>query len=207
VWDEVRDSLDVGTTVAPRPVEGTSATLLHYAEAAIAAAPRGRFTVVTHSVGGVVGAEVARLVPDRVSGFLAVTAAIPRAGQSFTSAMPLPNRWVLAAAMRLAGTRPPDKVIRRGLGDGLPDDIVDRVVAEFTTESRGLYLNKAATPSWPARRGYVATTRDRELPLSLQERFAQQLDANWMDKIDAGHLPMVQNPKSLADSIHQFLEA
>lgn len=150
-------------------------------------------------------AEVARLAPERVRGFVAVAAAIAGRGQSFTSAMPIPNRWVLATAMRVAGTRPPDKVIRRGLGDGLPAEAVERVVAGFTTESRGLYTDRTAAHAWPARRGYVATTRDRQFPSSLQGRFAQRLDPTWEDRIATGHLPMVEDPAALARSIERFL--
>lgn len=166
VWEEVRDLLDVGTRVASRPSEGTSATLAQYAEAAIQSAPHGQFTVVAHSVGGMVAAEVARLAPDRVSGVLAVTATIAGLGQSFTSARPIPQRWLLATAMRVAGTRPPEKVIRRGLGEGLADGAVQRIVAEFVTESRRLYTDPTSASSWPGRRGYIVTTRDREIPPS-----------------------------------------
>src|SRR3712207_5167808 len=92
VWDDVRAALDVPSAVAGRPATGASASLVDYAQAAIAAAPPGEFTVVAHSVGGVVGAEVARLVPERVAGFLALSAAIPGPLGSFVSAMPRPNR-------------------------------------------------------------------------------------------------------------------
>lgn len=203
-WDEVRAVLGIRSTVVPRPA-GPSATLLDYAEAAIAAAPEGEFTVVAHSVGGVVGAEVVRLAPGRVQGFLAVAAAIPEAGESFVSAMPAPQRWALGAAMRLAGTRPPDRVIRRGLADGLPEHVVERVVADFTTESRGLYLDRVGARAWPARRGYVTTSRDRELSPALQRRFSRRLDPTWEEELASGHLPMVQSPDTLAAAIQRFL--
>jgi pimeloyl-ACP methyl ester carboxylesterase len=207
VWDAVRQNLSVATAVAPRPAASASASLLEYAEAAVAAAPPGHFAVVAHSVGGVVVTEVLRLVPERVSAFLGLSAAIPSPGGSFVSAMPLPNRWFLGSALRLGGTRPPESAIRRGLADGLDEETVSRIVADFTPESRGLYLDKTSSHAWEGRRGYITTSRDRELPAPLQERFARRLGAEWRDELPAGHVPMLHCPAQTADSIRRFVEA
>lgn len=205
IWDEVRDQLTADSRVAPRPSGHSDASLLAYAEAAVEAAPPGRFAIVAHSSGGVIGAEIARLAPSRVTAFLAISAVIPPAGGSFVSAMPIPNRWVLAAATRLVGTRPPAKAIRRGLGDGLPDEVTQRIVTEFTPESAGLYLDRTGHHVWAGRRGFLLTTQDKELPPGLQRRFARQLGADWFEEIATGHLPMLQDPKATADAIDRFL--
>lgn len=205
VWDGVRHHLTSASTVAPRPSGHSDAALLAYAEAAVAAAPTGPFAIVAHSSGGVVGTRVARLVPERVSGFLAIAAVIPPPGGSFISAMPAPNRWLLSAAIRLAGTRPPAKAIRLGLCGGLTQDVADRIVADFTPESARLYLDKADNRPWTGRRGYLLTAQDRELPLNLQRRFAHRLGADWVDQIATGHLPMLQDPAGTAAAVHAFL--
>src|SRR4051794_29106790 len=74
IWDDVRQLLDGShhVRVAARPPCVAGAGLRDYAEAAIGSAPAGRFAVVAHSSGGVIGAEITRLVPERVSAFLAV---------------------------------------------------------------------------------------------------------------------------------------
>ena len=209
IWDETRQILDErhAVRVAAQPARVAKASLRDYAEAAIDSAPAGRFAVIAHSAGGVVGAEIARLAPERVSGFLAVTAVIPKPGGSFISAMPAPNRWVLDVAMRFAGTRPPDSAIRRRLAHGLHDQVTDRIIADFTPESPGLYRDKTTHRSWSGWRGYVLTTRDRELPIALQQRCAQRLGPAWQDDLDTGHRPMIENPQALAGSITRFLES
>ena len=207
VWDEVRHELGAESSVAPRPVEHSSASLVDYAEAALAAAPPGRFAVVAHSSGGVVATEVARLAPHRVSRFLAVAAVVPENGGSFVSAVPIPKRWVLTALMRLGGTRPPASAIRRGLGDGLSRDVVDRVIGEFTPESSRLYLDRTGEHAWSGRRGYLSTTRDREIPSSAQRDFAERLGPDWHEELETGHLPMLEDPTALAGSIGRFLNA
>lgn len=207
VWDDVRKAFPFPTAVAQRPASGASASLLDYAESAISAAPAGNFTVVAHSIGGVVAAEVTRIVPDRVSGLLGLSAAIPNPGGSFVTAMPFPNRWILGLALRFGGTRPPESAIRRGLADGLDETLTDRIVTEFTPESKGVYTDKTRGPSWPERTGYIKTSRDREFPAALQQRFADRLGAAWHDELTAGHLPMLECPEETAEAVRRFIES
>jgi pimeloyl-ACP methyl ester carboxylesterase len=208
IWDDVGHILagrhDV--RVAARPGPGADTRIRHYAEAAVASVPAGGFTIVAHSSGGVIGAEIVRLVPDRVSAFLAVSAVIPQPGGSFLAAIPAPKRWVVGTAIRIAGTRPPDSAIRRGLAHGIDADVADRLVADFTPESPRLYRDQTARRAWTGRRGYVVTTRDSQLSVAQQRRCAERLGASWRDDLDTGHLPMIENPEALARSIARFLD-
>lgn len=208
IWDDVRRDLGDGqqTHVASRP-QGGRARLGEYAQAVIDSAPPGGYVIVAHSAGGVIGAEVARLAPERVSAFLAISAMIPQPGGSFISAMPVPNRWVLSAAMRLAGTRPPASAIRRGLAHGLDDEVADRIIADFTPESPALYRDRTAHRSWSGWRGYLRTTKDQELPMALQQRCAQRLGAAWQSNLHTGHLPMLEDHQAVAAAITRFLDA
>jgi len=214
IWDEVRHRLDGSpeTLVAPRPERGSAGHrgsgpgLSDYVDAAIDALPAGPVTIVAHSAGGIVGAEIARRAPDRVLGFLAVSAIVPGPGGSFLTAMPLPNRWVLGAVMRVAGTRPPDSAIRGTLAHGIEERAVARLLADFTPEPQGFYRDRTGPQPWAGRRGYVLTAADRELPPRLQRRFAARLDAPWRRELATGHLPMLENPGALAATILSFLE-
>jgi pimeloyl-ACP methyl ester carboxylesterase len=207
IWDDVQELMGGShqVSVAARPARIAGAGLRDYAEAAIGSAPTGRFAVVAHSSGGVIGAEIARLAPERVSAFLAVTAVIPKPGGSFLSAMPAPNRWVLGAVMRFAGTRPPNAAIQRGIAHGLDDQTTDRIIADFIPESVDLYRDKIALHSWNGRCGYIFTQRDRGLPIAVQRRSAERLGPDWTDHLDTGHLPMIENPRALAGSIVEYL--
>ncbi|WP_127505867.1 alpha/beta fold hydrolase [Actinoplanes solisilvae] len=206
IWDDVRRDLAGSrqTLVAVRPTNDR-ARLADYARAAVDSAPPGRFAIVAHSSGGVIGSEIVRQTPDRVSAFLALTAVIPSPGESFLSAMPRPTRWLLNAAMRLAGTRPPDSAVRRGIAHGLNERVADHIVTDFTPESPHLYRDRTTPGEWTAPRGYLHTTKDRELPIALQRQCAKNLGTAWQDELNTGHLPMLEDHRSVAGSITRFL--
>jgi len=98
-------------------------------------------------------------------------------------------------------------MIRRGLGTGLPENVLDRVVSEFTPESVGLYTDKCGSHVWDGPRGFVLTTDDEELPPGLQRRFAERLGGQWAVELRAGHLPMLQDPVATATAVDGFLNA
>ncbi|WP_017587904.1 alpha/beta fold hydrolase [Nocardiopsis ganjiahuensis] len=222
IWDATRKELASSreTAVAARPdghadsgaggVGGVS--LADHAAAALASAPWDRFAVVAHSAGGVVGAELARLAPERVSALLGVSAVVPGPEGSFVSSMPFPNRLLLSLVMRIAGTRPPESVIRGGLTAGLGEDMTDRVVADFVTEPTALFRGRTGREPIRQRRGYVLTSRDRALAPGLQRRFAANLfsgdqGVTWEETLDTGHLPMLEAPGSLARLVTGFLRS
>lgn len=208
IWADVQRELGDGqqSVVAGRPTS-TQARLDDYVQAALGPVPAGSFAVVAHSGGGVMAAEVARRVPERVTAFLGLSAVIPPAGGSFLSAMPVPSRWVLSAVMRFGGTRPPDSAIRGGLAHGLDEQVTNRIVADFVPESAGYYRDRTGRGGPVGWRGYVRTTGDRELSPALQRRFAGHLDATWHEDLDTGHLPMIEKPRAVAGLITRFLDA
>ena len=206
IWEEFISELPEGTpvTVAKRP-SGDDASLATYVEQAIAAAPAERFTIVAHSLGAIVGLAVASAVPDRVTALVAVAGVVPDPPGSFLSAMPIPNRWVLSIAMRIAGTRPPDKAIRKSLTRGLDSAVADRIVDQFEPDSSQVFRSKISRTDQPQRRGYVTTSNDSELPPKLQQRFVNALAPEWTSSINTGHLPMLENPSGLAAAILDFV--
>lgn len=202
IWDDVRAALPT-STVAAYPSAGS---LRDYATKVLDEAPE-RFTVVAHSIGGVIAGQLVAQAPDRVDGLLAVAASIPRAGQSFLTALPFPQKLIVRAVIRLAGTKPPEKAIRAGLAAGLEKSLVDRIVGEFSPESADLYRDTVAQGTFPARRGYLTTTADKEFPVALQQVYAKNLDPTWTHALPTGHLPMLESPGDLSLAIKTFLES
>lgn len=201
IWDEVGDGLDA--VVAKRPW-GDNATLREYAQAALAETGTDPLTIVAHSAGGVVAAAVLAEAPERIRALLAVAAVIPQPGRSFIGMMPFPQRYLLGAVLRVAGTVPPESAIRSGLAAGVTEELCNRLIVDFDPESQAYYRNRAPEYPLPGRRGYLSTTRDRELSPALQHSFAARLAPDYQAQIDGGHLPMLEHPGELRAGIAEF---
>jgi pimeloyl-ACP methyl ester carboxylesterase len=216
IWDDVRSRLDGDSRVAGRPVDNPpseehpgrpsgDAPLEEYVDHALAAVEgEESFVVVAHSAGGVVGAALLARAAERVTGFVGIAACLPDADQSFVGSLPFPQRHLLGLVMRVAGTRPPAKGIRNGVAAGLPEDTADRIVEDFTPESQRFYRDRAPARSFPERSAYLLTTRDREFPVTLQETYSSRLGGR-VERLDAGHLPMLEQPEAVASAISRVL--
>jgi pimeloyl-ACP methyl ester carboxylesterase len=199
-WDAVRARLDGESRVVASP--GRDGTLASYAEAALRAADGWpRFHLVAHSLGGAVAGAVVAAEPSRVARLTGVAAIVPRAGRSFTGALPLPGRFVMGAVVRVLGTKPPASALR-AMCAGLSEEDTERVVGGFAPEGRRVYLDRTPPRTWPEHASYVVTTRDDQFPRELQERYAAELAAD-VRTIDTGHLPMLERPAELAALLAQ----
>ncbi len=165
----------------------------------------GRVIIVAHSLGGVIGLKVAKQLGDRLTGFVAVSAAIPTRGRSFVATLPPAKRVLTRAAMRVAGTRPPEAAIRKGLCNDLTVAQADEVVRRFAPEAQSVYIEhtNAAPPRVP--RMYVRLRNDNEFDLRLQTKMASNLDAADICDIASGHLVMIAEPLELAQVLNDFV--
>ena len=150
---------------------------------------------------------VAARAPGRVDGVLAVSGVVPADGKTFFSAFGLPQSIVASLVVRVAGTRPPESMLRKGLAAGLDPALADRVVESFVPESQRLFRDPLPSLDPSIRRGYVLTTDDVEVPTARQRVFADRLAATSRSELTTGHLPMLQDPTGCRDVILEFLAA
>jgi pimeloyl-ACP methyl ester carboxylesterase len=166
--------------------------------------PSDRLAIVAHSLGGVVALKLAEGLSGRLAGFVGVGAAIPRNGGSFAASLPLAKRALTTALMRVAGTKPPESAIRRGLCSDLGAQEADEVVRRFVPESRAVYLERTEVPVPRVPRMYVLLTEDREFGVKLQRAMARNLGAGGVREVASGHLPMLSRPDELARVVNEF---
>ncbi|MBB6672140.1 alpha/beta fold hydrolase [Cohnella nanjingensis] len=163
-----------------------------------------RFILVAHSLGGALALRLAAEMPDRVAGFAAVGAAIPRGGGSFLSALPWPKRLLLSVILRRAGTRPPASAIRAGLCNDLPAAQADIIVRDFVPESVRVYTDRTEAPMPEAPKLYVKLAKDKEFGSALQDRMRANLSPDAVRSLDTGHLPMLGDPQGLRLALQSF---
>lgn len=212
IWKDVEQNIKHPVLLAEYPhVDGTQKdqnkfTLEDYADYVMQQVDAWKvddIVIVAHSIGGTLALKVAERLGERLGGFIAVGAVIPKDGGSYVSALPFPNRIIISAIMRLAGTKPPESAIRKTLCSGLSKEQADEVVTSSVTESTHLYFDKtnAAIPAVP--RLYIRLTQDKELPITWQNTMARNLEASVKD-VDFGHMPMLGKPQEIADAINSF---
>lgn len=163
-----------------------------------------KFIIVAHSISGCLGLTVAEFFRSRVVGFIAVGAAIPVTGSSFISCLPFPQRIILPVIISLAGTRPPEKTIEKGLCNDLSEEQKYMVIKNFTPESKSLYLGKCKAGIPDTKRLYVVLCNDNEFPPALQYKMAENLKAHRTVTIQSGHLPMMSKPEEVARILIRF---
>jgi pimeloyl-ACP methyl ester carboxylesterase len=166
--------------------------------------PTDRLAIVAHSLGGVVALKLAEGLSGRLTGFAGVAAAIPRDGGSFVSSLPLAKRTLTNLLMRVAGTKPPESAIRRGLCSDLRAQEADEVVRRFVPESRAVYFERSQAPVPDVPRMYVRLTQDREFGVPLQRVMARNLGAGDVREIASGHMPMLSEPDELTRVLNEF---
>lgn len=215
IWDEHAAHLDCPTLAASFPGRGADSPstsgrplddYVGHVVRQVEEWPVDEVVVVAHSIGGVVGVEVAAAIPERVAGFVGVCAAIPRPGGSFFSCLPLPQRALQWLLTRVVGTRPPASAIRESLCAGLSEAQTERVVEGYVAESRRLYTDRAAAGAPDVSTLYVETTDDPAFGPSVQERMIENLAADATEALATGHMPMLGDPSGLAAVLQRFVE-
>ncbi len=211
-WSDVVSHLDLPSVAVelPKPSGAKDRTLGmdEYVASAVEQAKSlevDNIIIVAHSLGGVIGLRVAQELKGSVTGFVAVSAAIPKDGGSFVSALLSPQKFIMPLIIRLAGTKPADGVIRKGYCNDLSQELANKVIETFQPEAPRVYLEAGATPLAAIAKLYVTTTNDNEFPAVLQEKMRQNLDAEEVT-LEAGHLPMLSKPKELAHILNEFAQ-
>ncbi len=164
-----------------------------------------KLVFVTHSIGGCLGLSLAERFSEKVVGFVGISAAIPKNGQSFISILPFPQRLILPLILSLFGTKPPKNAIELELGNDLTEAQKEVIVKRFTPESKSLYSTKIFYKKLDVKTLYIKLTLDKSIPMPLQDQMSANLNAIENATLETGHLPMISKPNELAEILNSFV--
>lgn len=211
IWSDVVAKLDAPTLCVDYPERGSPKASVDlafddYINAAlrqIEAFTPDKIVLVGHSIGGVVMMRLSELLASRVVGVAAISAAIPQPGGSFLSCLPQPKRFVIGTVMRLLGTNVPPSAIRKGICSDLSDAQAQKIIEQFTPESRALYTTPVTYTKRDMPALYVISTEDKELAPAVQRQMATRLGGKTVE-IAGGHLSMVSHADEVASGLATF---
>jgi len=208
IWDDVRGKTTLPSEALAYSRDKTT-TLESAVQDVLAQAQKmnaAQYVIVAHSLGGVVGVELARALGAKMAAFVAVSATVPAPGKSFVDTLPFPQRFIMPILLKMAGTKPPEAAIRKGLCNDLSEQQTAEIINAFTPEPVDLYLGKTSTSPLPASKYlYVRTTSDQQVVPSQQTRMAKQLPAVRIVDLASGHLVMLSHPDELVSIINEFV--
>lgn len=164
----------------------------------------GRLIIVTHSIGGCVGLKVAENYKNRIAGFVGISSAIPENGNSFISCLPFLQQKIMPFMLNFFGTSPPPKTVDKNVCHDLSAVQKQKVLDNYTAESKFLYLERCNAPIPDTRKLYLKLENDREFSGAIQDKMAQNLGVISTGGINSGHLPMLSQPVKLAAALNNF---
>jgi len=97
--------------------------------------------------------------------------------------------------LRLFGTKPPKKLIEKELCNNLSPEQMEKVVNNFTPESRLLFTTKIRYKKPEEKMLYIKSTNDNSVPVFLQDKMINNLSIQRVETIVGGHLLMLSHPK------------
>ena len=166
-----------------------------------------KLIIVTHSIGGLVGLKIAEHFDDKTIGFVAIGSAIPKNGKSFVSCLPFPQKHIVSLIMKLAGTKPPKSAIENGLCNDLNQSLTNKVVENFTAESRNLFTKNSNSNIPDTKKLYIELTNDKEFAIPVQKNMAKNLNCTNIITLESGHLPMLSVPEKFSEILNEFVES
>lgn len=168
--------------------------------------PIQKFIIVAHSLGGTLAIKLASKMPERIAGFIAVGAIIPKNGGSFLSALPFHKRLLLTMILPKVGTKPPKSAILAGLCNDLSPEVSTKIVEGFVPESIQVYTDRTDAVLIDVPKLYIRLTNDKEIGLSMQNKMIAHFSSHSIQNLNSGHLPMLSNPQKLQHVLLQFID-
>ena len=163
-----------------------------------------KIIIIAHSIGGVIALDTLKKISPKLIGFVAISASIPKSGESFLSSFPWIGMILMKCLYRILGTRPPETVIRKGLCNDLSKEQADEVFRQFTPESRSIYEQKITYNLPDTQKLYIKLTNDAAYGIKLQEKAIENLKPETIIELNTGHLPMISKPNDLIKIIKEF---
>lgn len=162
--------------------------------------------LVAHSSGGILALTLTRYLQTQIIGLIGIAAVFPKSGQSFMSIHPFPMNIIFPALLKLFGTKPPNKAIRKNLCNDISPEYSQIILDNFKQESISLYTEKVFYDGFDTNAVYITLTNDKSLSLAMQTKMADNLKMRKNIKLNSGHLPMMSIPEKTVNVLNEIIK-
>lgn len=163
------------------------------------------FIIVAHSVGGIVALKLVKEFTGEMKGFVAINCVIPKNGQSYFSALPVPQRMLHGLLLRFSKVGYVQRRMMTQIFGDLPQKAALVVIRAYTKENKKHYRTtiKYKFPSMD--RLYIKLINDKLMPSNVQDAMIENFKATKIDTLEGGHFPMLSNTERLASILNDFI--
>lgn len=165
-----------------------------------------KVVLISHSIGTMLAQASIQKGNQNIIGHISISGIAISDFESFTDTFPFLKRIFLKTMIFLFGTLPPRDVLEESLCTDIESVECDEIISGIVPESKNLYLEKPTEFKNIPNTIYILTTKDSELNLEDQVKYAKNLKSNKVLKLFSGHLPMISKPEKLNSIINIFLK-
>lgn len=173
------------------------------------------FVLVGHSFGGYCALALLDAMPERIEGLVLVNSSV--GADSEAAAQARENRardaeaggYAKLVAAATAKSYHPDNLNRTDLMTAREREIEAYGADRFAAHNRACAARPDRTDvvaRWTGPKRIIAAREDAVIPAARQAETAQQISAEYVEIIDAGHMLPAERPEALAREIVRFVD-
>ena len=169
--------------------------------------------LVAHSGAGVIAANVAKIIPQRILHIVYIAASIPESGKSAVDSLPLPLRLLNKAAINsqvkrdFTPAKKSEKIIRKKFCNTCSEESIKYVLKQnLLSEPLCLAFEKSNWDGFPGvKQTYIILTKDETISVSGQKKMMDHLSISSFLEIESGHMVMLSHPEELAKVLNSII--
>jgi pimeloyl-ACP methyl ester carboxylesterase len=169
-----------------------------------------RIILVGHSGAGVLAANTAKAIPEKIHHVVYISANIPKNHETVIDAVPFLlralNRKIIRSQVKRESTpaKKAEKIIRKHFCNTCPEDIIRYVLAQdLLSEPLCVAFEKINWDNFPdIKQTYVILLKDTSMSVAKQKQMMSHLVVTDSVEIDSDHMVMLSHPRELAQVLN-----
>jgi len=170
--------------------------------------------LVAHSGAGVLAANVAKAIPEKIRHVVYIAANIPQNGESTIDSLALPlrilNSLAIKAQVKRASTQATknEKIIRTRFCNTCSEETINYILEQnLLSEPLCLAFEKSNWDDFPdIDQTYIILTKDKTISVSEQKEMMRHLSIQKSIQIESDHMVMLSHAQGLLEVLNDSID-